>query len=260
MTNYVNTDCGDFLISPVTTTVNGYTPVSLVTDGYLTSTVGNPSQITLTGSNVNGTFDVLVQITNPSGYTILGDSTLYQATPLYFYIKVTTTVLPPPPPPPGSDVCSIPFGSENLLDTSVMPAQSAFSAGYNSLASTGCNGISVSTANSEFVFTAPDLFPMNYWSALFAWTVNLNTLLLIGPEAPDISNLPKITASFGSTTNFQSNLICLFEGVITDGGWYSCSGSGTYLALWSSTNRITFYEIMAYSSFAIQWNSISQTW
>ena len=86
LTNYVDTSCGDYLLSPVTTNINGYTPVSIVVDGFLTSTVGNPSSITLTDTNVSGTFNVLLQITNPSGYTILGDATIYNATPLYFYI------------------------------------------------------------------------------------------------------------------------------------------------------------------------------
>ena len=86
LTNYDNTACGDFLLSPVTTTINGYTPVSIVVDGSLTSTPGNPNSITLTDPNVSDTFAVLLQITNPTGYTILGDATLYHATPLYFYI------------------------------------------------------------------------------------------------------------------------------------------------------------------------------
>jgi hypothetical protein len=46
---------------------------------------------------------------------------------------------------------------------------------------------------------------------------------------------------------------------MTDGGWYPCSGSGIYFALWSATT-IRFYEIMIYASFPIQWNSFSQTW
>jgi hypothetical protein len=46
---------------------------------------------------------------------------------------------------------------------------------------------------------------------------------------------------------------------MTDGGWYPCSGSGIYFALWSATT-IRFYEIMIYASFPIQWNTNSQTW
>ena len=46
---------------------------------------------------------------------------------------------------------------------------------------------------------------------------------------------------------------------MTDGGWYPCSGSGIYFALWSATT-IRFNEIMIYASFPIQWNSNSQTW
>ena len=86
LTNYVSTACGDYLLSPVTTTINGYTPVSIVVDGSLISTPGNPNSITLTDPIVSGTFAVLLQITNPAGYTVLGDATLYHATPLYFYI------------------------------------------------------------------------------------------------------------------------------------------------------------------------------
>jgi hypothetical protein len=60
MTNYHVQSCGDFLLSPVTTSINGYTPVSIVIDGFLNSTVGDPSSITLTNPTVNGTFDVLL--------------------------------------------------------------------------------------------------------------------------------------------------------------------------------------------------------
>ena len=59
MTNYLVQSCGDFLLSPVTTSINGYTPVSIVTDGFLVSGAAN-NAITLTNSNVNGTFNVLV--------------------------------------------------------------------------------------------------------------------------------------------------------------------------------------------------------
>jgi hypothetical protein len=75
LTNFVNTSCGNFLLSPVTTSINGYTPVSIVTAGFLASTFSNPSSITLTNPNENGTFNVLLQVTNPSGYTITGDAT-----------------------------------------------------------------------------------------------------------------------------------------------------------------------------------------
>jgi hypothetical protein len=60
MTNYIVQSCGDFLLSPVTTSINNYTPVSIVTDGSLTSTGSDPSSITLTDPTVNGTFDVLL--------------------------------------------------------------------------------------------------------------------------------------------------------------------------------------------------------
>jgi hypothetical protein len=87
-TTFPNKNCGDFLLSPVTTSINGYNPVSIVTDGFITSTFGNPSSITFTNPNVFGTFDVLLHVTNPSGYYILNDTTKYHATPLYFYVKV----------------------------------------------------------------------------------------------------------------------------------------------------------------------------
>ena len=55
-------NCGDFLLSPVTTIINGYTPVSIVTAGFITSTPGNPSSITVTSTDhtINGTFNVLL--------------------------------------------------------------------------------------------------------------------------------------------------------------------------------------------------------
>ena len=39
-TGFLN-NCGDLLLSPVTTTVNGYSPVTPVTAGFITSTTGN---------------------------------------------------------------------------------------------------------------------------------------------------------------------------------------------------------------------------
>jgi hypothetical protein len=60
MTNFTVKTCGNYLLSPVMTSINGYSPVSIVTDGSLTSTVGNPSSITLTSPKLNGTFNVLL--------------------------------------------------------------------------------------------------------------------------------------------------------------------------------------------------------
>ncbi len=56
------TNCGNFLLGPVTTSINGYTPVSIVNDGFITSTPGDPSSITVTSSDhtINGTFNVLL--------------------------------------------------------------------------------------------------------------------------------------------------------------------------------------------------------
>jgi hypothetical protein len=58
-TNFAVNTCGDYKLSPVTTSINGYTPVSIVTDGFLVSGALK-NEITLTGSNVNGNFHVLV--------------------------------------------------------------------------------------------------------------------------------------------------------------------------------------------------------
>ena len=91
MTSYLPNNCGDYLLSPVTTSINGYTPVSIVTDGSLTSTPGNPDSITLTNPIRSGTYDVLLQVKNPSGYYIPGDSRKYYATPIYFYFQVVVT-------------------------------------------------------------------------------------------------------------------------------------------------------------------------
>ena len=41
-TTFLNKNCGDFLLSPVITIVNGYSPVAPVTAGFITSTAGNP--------------------------------------------------------------------------------------------------------------------------------------------------------------------------------------------------------------------------
>ena len=70
MTNFLPQNCGNYLLSPVTTSINGYTPVSIVTDGSLTSTPGNPDSITLTNPMRSGTYNVLLQVKNPSGYYI----------------------------------------------------------------------------------------------------------------------------------------------------------------------------------------------
>ena len=92
MTNFLPHNCGDYLLSPVTTIINGYTPVSIVTGGFLVSTPGSPNSVTLTNPSVSGVYKTLLQFTNPSGYKITGDSTKYYATPLYFYVKVVVTV------------------------------------------------------------------------------------------------------------------------------------------------------------------------
>jgi hypothetical protein len=53
-------NCGDFLLSPVTTSIEDYTPGSIVSGGFITSTVGNKSSITVTGDNtILGTHNVL---------------------------------------------------------------------------------------------------------------------------------------------------------------------------------------------------------
>ena len=56
------TNCGNFLLGPVTTSINGYTPVSIVNAGFITSTPGDPSSITVTSTDhtINGTFKVLL--------------------------------------------------------------------------------------------------------------------------------------------------------------------------------------------------------
>ena len=94
MTNFTVKTCGNYLLSPVMTSINGYSPVSIVTDGSLTSTVGNPSSITLTSPKMNGDFNVLLYATDTVGYTITGDPTRYYVTPLYFYVKVVITGVP----------------------------------------------------------------------------------------------------------------------------------------------------------------------
>jgi len=60
MTNFSMKTCGDFLLSPVTTSIEGYTPGSIVNGGFIASTVGNKSSITVTGDNtILGTHNVL---------------------------------------------------------------------------------------------------------------------------------------------------------------------------------------------------------
>jgi hypothetical protein len=60
MSNYSVKSCGNFLLSPVTMNVNGYTQSPIVSDGSLASTFGDPSSITLTNPTINGTFNVLL--------------------------------------------------------------------------------------------------------------------------------------------------------------------------------------------------------
>jgi hypothetical protein len=59
LTNFAVKTCGDYKLSPVTTSINGYTPVSIVTDGFLVSGALK-NEITLTDPKVNGNFHVLV--------------------------------------------------------------------------------------------------------------------------------------------------------------------------------------------------------
>ena len=75
MTNFLPQNCGNYLLSPVTTSINGYTPVSIVTGVFLVSTPGSPNSVTLTNPTISGVYKTLLQVTNPSGYNITGDST-----------------------------------------------------------------------------------------------------------------------------------------------------------------------------------------
>jgi hypothetical protein len=60
MTNFVVKTCGDFLLSPVIRSIEGYTPGRIVSGGFITSTEGNKSSITVTGDNtILGTHNVL---------------------------------------------------------------------------------------------------------------------------------------------------------------------------------------------------------
>ena len=68
MTNFLPQNCGNYLLSPVTTSINGYTPVSIVTDSFLVSTPGSPNSVTLTNPTVTGVYLTLLQLKNPSGY------------------------------------------------------------------------------------------------------------------------------------------------------------------------------------------------
>jgi len=60
LTSFDMKSCGDFLLSPVTTSIEGYTPSRIVSGGFITSTVNNKSSITVTGDNtILGTHNVL---------------------------------------------------------------------------------------------------------------------------------------------------------------------------------------------------------
>ena len=80
------------MLSPVKTAVNGYTPVSIVTDNLLVSYPGNPDTIILNDATENGTFDVLLEVKSTQKYTLPPDyNSEYEVIQLYFYVKVVIT-------------------------------------------------------------------------------------------------------------------------------------------------------------------------
>ena len=76
------------MLSPVKTAVNGYTPVSIVTDNLLVSDPGSPDSIKLDSATENGTFDVLLEVKSTQKYTIPNDNSEYESIQLYFYVRV----------------------------------------------------------------------------------------------------------------------------------------------------------------------------
>ena len=60
MTNFLPRNCGDYLLSPVTTSINGYTPVGIVTGGFLVSTPSTKNSVTLTPPTVSGVYKTLL--------------------------------------------------------------------------------------------------------------------------------------------------------------------------------------------------------
>jgi hypothetical protein len=81
--------CGaSYLISPVKTTIHGYTPVSIVTNDQLVSFTDHQGSIILDNATENGTFDVLLEVKSTQKYTIPNDNSEYESIQLYFYVRV----------------------------------------------------------------------------------------------------------------------------------------------------------------------------
>lgn len=64
--------------------------------------------------------------------------------------------------------------------------------------------------------------------------------------------------SVGNSINTSAHTVC--NSSITGGGWWQCGTAinGQYLAVYSLTSYLNFYEVAAYSQYAIQTNSYSQ--
>ena len=77
----------------------------------------------------------------------------------------------------------------------------------------------------------------------------MNTVLIISEDYlinsdTAVCDLSTISLSIGNNADVTTNTVCLTG--VTDGGWWTCSGTGSYFGIFSNTN-FKFPEIMIYS-------------
>ena len=95
-----------------------------------------------------------------------------------------------------------------------------------------------------------------WWKVTFPLKTYIKTILLINED--HLGQYPYTTSPFatvGDDPDVTKNSLCVTN--VLDGGWYVCptSLSGIIFGLYSTTDYITFMEIMAYSQEAIQMNA-----
>jgi hypothetical protein len=114
--------------------------------------------------------------------------------------------------------------------------------------------------NDHNVFTdgscTYDTTVRSFWTVNLGASLSINAILFIENESDYIASnndpyahswLLSYTITLGASSTGLSNTVCVALGTITKGGWFPCGGTGQYLSINSTTKRIVFSEIMAYT-------------
>ena len=96
--------------------------------------------------------------------------------------------------------------------------------------------------------------PDNFWRVKLDSSLTINTILFIenlfnyaDPDFEESVWLLTYQITIGDSPDSFINPVFVSAGTITKGGWFPCGGTGQYLSITSTTQRISFSEIMAYT-------------